>query len=290
MDVSVITVTYNSSAYISECLASIRAQEGVKAEIVAVDNASADGTAALVRGLEADVQLLVNRDNVGFGRACNQGFAASRGRFIFLLNPDARLVGRDALARLCRALQDHPRWGMAGTLVLSTEGRDFPPHTTYPGQVRSRNDFSRLPGAIAWVLGASMFVRREVYDALGGFDPDFFLYSEEIEFCLRLRKLGHEIGFVDSVEVRHIGGATEQERDPYDVWMQRMHGLYLFWKKHYLPEDVTRLVRHDRFRSIRRIVGYGLLSLLKSRGSPAWRNLRQWQAIRKAASVFLEQA
>jgi GT2 family glycosyltransferase len=135
-----------------------------------------------------------------------------------------------------------------------------------------------------------MFVRREVYDALGGFDPDFFLYSEETDLCLRVRKLGHEIGFVDSVEVRHIGGATEQERDPYDVMIQRMNGQYLFWKKHYHPEDVAFLVRYDQLRSVRRIVGYGLLSLFRPRPSPAWRSLRQWQAIWKAASAFLAQA
>src|SRR6266540_3513827 len=214
MEVSVIIVTYNARKFISECLASVKAQEGVQSETIVVDNASPDGTAEFLRELGGDIRLIANSDNVGFGRACNQGFAASRGRYIFLLNPDAWLVGRDALSRLCRQLEDHPRWGFAGTLVLSADGRDFPPHTDYPGQARSRNDFSRLPGTIAWVLGASMLVRREIYDALGGFDPDFFLYCDETDLCLRVRKLGHEIGFVDSVEVRHIGGATEQDRDP----------------------------------------------------------------------------
>jgi hypothetical protein len=287
LDVSVITVTYHAAEFIGECLASVRAQQGVTSEIIVVDNASKDRTVQVVRELGGDIRLIENKDNVGFGRGCNQGFAISRGRFVFLLNPDARLVGENALALLCRALEAHPGWGMAGTRLLSPQGTVFPPNTDYPGQERARNNFDSLPGSISWVMGASMFIRRGVYDALGGFDPGFFLYAEETDFCLRLRQLGHEIGYVDSVEVRHIGGASECQRDPCEVWTQRMRGLYRFWSKHYLPEDVVRLVRWDRLRSLRRIAGFGLWSLVSPRPSPAWQNFRRWLAVWRTASEFL---
>lgn len=289
MDATVIIVTYNSAAYITECLASVRAQKGVQAEIIVVDNHSSDDTVGVVRGLGEGIHLIANAENAGFGRGNNLGFAASHGRFIYLLNPDAQLVRSDALAGLCNALDNHPRWGMAGNLVRSPDGKILgtQPHTTYPGQERARTDFSRLPGQVAWVLGASMCFRREVYAALGGFDPDFFLYAEETDICLRLRKLGHEIGFLKEVEVQHIGGTTEQDRDPYDVWTQRMQSLCRFWQKHFLPEDVRRLVRYEQLRSVRRILGYGLQALFRPPHSPAWHNLRQWQARRKAASRFL---
>ena len=100
IDVSVIVVTYNSAPCIKECLNSIIGQQGPRFEIIIVDNASADDTVSVVRGIGAVVRLLSNQENVGFGRGCNQGVATSRGRFLYLFNPDALLPERDSLARL----------------------------------------------------------------------------------------------------------------------------------------------------------------------------------------------
>src|SRR6266404_9792229 len=113
VDVSVIVVTWNSASNIKECLVTILGQEGVVAELILVDNASADETVRVVREIGGDIQLVVNNENVGFGRACNQGFGASRGKLLLILNPDTQLEGRDFLARLCRAMEQNPRWGMA---------------------------------------------------------------------------------------------------------------------------------------------------------------------------------
>src|SRR5437868_2569064 len=95
---SIIIVTYQSAPCIRDCLESVRMQEGVTTRIVVVDNASADGTAQVVRGFDSEIHLIENHENLGFGKACNQGFEASHGRFIYLLNPDAQLVGANALA------------------------------------------------------------------------------------------------------------------------------------------------------------------------------------------------
>src|SRR5256885_866935 len=232
MDVSVITVTYNSAASIIDCLNSVRAQQGVEREILVIDNASSDHTVNVVLGLQANLTLIENHENVGFGRACNQGFAISKGRYIYLLNPDAQLIGTDALATLCRALSEHAHWGMAGSRVVSATGEEKRPATTYPDQSHVRKDFSELPGKIAWVVGASIMIKREVYAELGGFDPDFFLYSEETDFCLRLRERGYEIGLVEDVAVRHIGGASARGRHPDEVRNRRPQGVQLFLRKH----------------------------------------------------------
>ncbi len=288
MDVSVITVTYNSASYIGQCLASVRAQKGVQTEIIVVDNTSADETASVVRKADPEAHLIQNRENVGFGRACNQGFAVSRGRYIYLLNPDAQLVSPEGLATLCSALKEHRQWGMVAT-ILRSPGGDLVqrrPHLDYPSAAKTSADFSSLPGKYAWVNGASMLLPREVYAELNGFDPDFFLYAEDADLCLRLRKLGYELGFLDDVEVRHIGGATEVERDPYDVWTQRTNALLLFWKKHYPPEDVRRLVRRERLRALYRMPLCGLAALVQRPRSQAWQSLRQWQATWKACSQF----
>ncbi len=288
MDVSVISVSYNSAEYIGQCLASVRGQKGVQIEIIVVDNASVDDTAASVRRTDAGSRLILNRKNVGFGRACNQGFAASQGSFIYLLNPDAQLVSPDALATLRSALNNHPQWGMVATILQSPSGELVQPHPhlDYPYANRTSADFSSLPGKYAWVNGASMMLPRQVYAELGGFDPDFFLYAEDTDLCLRLRKLGYELGFLDKVAVRHIGGATERDRDPYDVWTQRTNALLLFWQKHYPPHDVRRLVQRERLRSLFRMPLCALAALVRPPRSRAWQSLRQWQATWKACSKF----
>ena len=288
IDVSVITVTYNSAGCVSDFLGSVRAQKGVAAEIIVVDNASKDETAQIVRAGNPGVHFIENRENLGFGRACNQGFKASRGRFIYLLNPDAQLIGNDALANLCRALEAHPRWGMAGTAFLTPDGQ--PKGTLnkdYPGESSTRTNFSHLPGSIAWVIGASMFVRREAYEAVGGFDPNFFLYAEDTDLCLRLRQQGYEIGVVETVKVQHVGAASEKGMDPYEASVLRTKGIHLFWKKYFVPEDVAKLVRRDQRRARYRMVLNGLLAAAQPPHSMAWRKARRYRATYETSARFL---
>ncbi len=287
VEISVITVTYNSAATIAACLRSLQEQREIKPEIIVVDNASADATVGVVQDIEG-VKLIANRDNVGFGRGCNQGFEASHGRFVFMLNPDACLEEKDGLVRLCRAMDAHPAWGLAGTRILSWDGHnEMPPAMSYPDQRHARCDFSNLPGEIAWVLGASLFIRRDVFGAIGGFDPGFFLYGEETDLCMRIRKLGREIGYVPEVTVRHIGGVSERGNDPYQTRLRSMAGLHRFWMKHYPREDVLHMIRRDRFRATFRREWYALMGRWGGPASKAWLKHREYAAISEASRRFL---
>jgi|SRR5581483_1926556 len=287
-DVSVIIVTYNSAPCIAECVASVRQQQDIAVEIVVVDNASADNTVGVVRGLGPDVRLIASQENTGFGRGCNLGAAASSGKIFFFLNPDAQFDGPAALADVLRAFEKNPRWGGLGTRVARPDGKvENPGETTYPEQKRMRCDFSKLPGKLAWVLGASMGVRREAFDAIGGFDPGFFLYSEETDLCLRLRQAGWEIGFLPEVTARHIGGASDVSGDPYRMWLLKMTGLHRFWAKHYPREDVRRIVRLDWFRSGYRKRWHGMMALLQGKNSRSWLKSREYAAISEASKRFL---
>jgi GT2 family glycosyltransferase len=289
IDVSIIVVTYNSAPCIKECLDSVLMQQGARFEIIIVDNASTDETVSVVRGMSAPIRLLANQENIGFGRGCNQGFDISAGRFLLLLNPDARLSERDSLARLCRIMEQNGRWGLAGTRVTESGGTvECPPSPSYPDEHRAHCDFSHLPGKIAWVFGASMFIRREVFAAVGGFDPGFFLSSEETDLCLRIRQQGWEIGFVPEITAQHIGAASERGKDPYDTWRRRVPGIYRFWSKHYPPADARRLVRRDWFRARFRQHWYGALVWFAGTESRAWRQHRRYAGIGEAARLFLD--
>jgi N-acetylglucosaminyl-diphospho-decaprenol L-rhamnosyltransferase len=278
VDISVIIVTYNSADCIAACVQSVLAQTEVSFEVLVVDNASADGTLARLKGLPC--RVIASAENLGFGRGNNLGFAGSSGRYIYLLNPDAKLAAKNSLAELCRRMDANPRWGMAGTEILSADGRaQGRPATDYPGSRHVHRDFSKLPGDIAWIMGASMFIRRELYEKLGGFDPGFFLYSEETDFCLRLRELGFVIGYVSEVAVNHIGGASEDLRDPYDVSARKLKGLLRFRQKHYSSEDCGFLARRDLRRARWRMFWNGLLARIQPPRSRAWQKHRQYRAI-----------
>jgi len=286
MDISVLIVTHNSAAHISDCLNSLLKQIGVKFEIIVVENASADGTLARLKNL--DVRVISSNENLGFGRGNNLGFAASAGRYIYLLNPDARLEQVDALAKLCGVMDANPQWGMAGTVVRSAIGEvESQPATEYPGQRHVSRDFSKLPGKIAWVVGASMLIRREHFERLGGFDPEFFLYSEETDFCLRLREMGFEIGYIPEVAVRHVGGASEDQRDPAEVSAKKLKGLLRFRQKHYAPKDCVFLAKRDLRRARFRMIWNGLLARFQSPNSKAWRKYRQYRGVWEISRQYL---
>ncbi|HWV98715.1 MAG TPA: glycosyltransferase family 2 protein [Candidatus Acidoferrum sp.] len=288
MQFSVIIVSYCSAPWIAACLGSIRKQVGAEAELIVVDNASPDETVRVVRNLGAESRLIENRQNLGFGRACNQGFEASRGRLLFMLNPDARLEQPDGLARLKSAMEEHPRWGLAGTRITSPDGcSESSPATCYPQERYARCDFSGLPGNIAWVMGASMVIRREAFAKVNGFDPGFFLSSEETDLCLRARQQGWEIGYVPEVTVWHIGMASERGRDPGETWLHRMTGLLRFWSKHYPPEDVRRLARKDWLRASLRRNWYYVAGRFRGPASDAWLKHRKYAGISEAARRLL---
>lgn len=286
MDVSVIIVTYNSADHIGACLRSVMSQSGVTFEAIVVDNASQDNTLAQLEGYQ--VHVIPSPENLGFGRGCNLGFNASSGRYVYLLNPDAQMESSHALKTLCRTMEAHPKWGMAGTLVRSPAGHlESPPANEYPGQHHVRRDFSKLPGQIAWIVGASMMIRRELYEKLGGFDPEIFLYSEETDFCLRLRELGFEIGHIPEVTVRHIGGASAKPNDPYDLSARKLKGLLRFRQKHYAPEDCVALAKRDLVRARLRMIWYGSLAGMQPPYSNAWQKNRRYRAIWEGSRDYL---
>ena len=289
MDISVIIVTYNSADQIAGCLESVLAQADVAFEVIVVDNASSDDTRKILETFDR-IRVVTSSENLGFGRGCNLGFTHSSGRQLYLLNPDTRLAGKTALADLCRRMDDHPHWGMAGTRVRSADGKsESQPAHSYPAQRHVHRDFSKLPGKIAWIIGASMIIRREQYEKLGGFDPGFFLYSEETDCCLRLRELGFEIGHVPEVLVEHIGGASEGTRDPRDVSARKLEGLLRFRQKHYPPDDCVFLAKRDMRRAWFRMIGNGLLASVQPKNSKAWQKSRAYRGIWEVSRKFIIQ-
>lgn len=261
LDLSVSIVTYNSEESLPSLFSSLQAQEGIDWELFLVDNASSDRTAAILRerGVE---NLIQNAENAGFGRAHNQNLGRFRGRYLLFLNPDVQLP-RGLFAALVRFLDDHPGIAAAGPAVL--EGplqRPFLPRRFYPGEafIPLLAELDRTEPA--WINGCCLAIRRDVFTAAGGFDPDYFVYMEEVDLCWRVRQAGYRIGWLNDYQVLHRGRGSQGELSEYEQACKLFSGAVLFWEKRYSAGDRAALLRFQ--------VGGAaiLLAFAKIRGRP----------------------
>lgn len=233
MSCSIIIVTYNSRSSISECLAPLVEMPGM--EIVVVDNDSKDGTTTIVSEKFPSANLITLQDNLGFGRACNIGVMASSGSVVFLLNPDA-IATPETVHTLMRLLERQPRAGIVGGRLVDPSGLplqsmgDRPtlvrlvlekpiewvskrvnPSGVWPKVVGKYVAKLRLPHEaqpVAWVSGAALCCRRQVWKDIGGFDENFFLYYEDVDLCLRAVQSGWEVWHAPTAVVSHQSGAS----------------------------------------------------------------------------------
>jgi GT2 family glycosyltransferase len=269
---SIIIVNWNTRDMLARCLASIyQHPPHVPFEVVVVDNASSDGSAAMVRERFPQVRLIENQENVGFARANNQAIQESSGEYLLLFNSDA-FVMDDSLSRMVEFIETHPRVGAVGPKLLNPDGSfqasyaDFPtlwsefllisgltrfiigPYAPSPSPSSSEAAIS-----VDWVAGAALLVRRSVIEQIGLMDERFFLYSEETEWCWRIWQAGWEVWYLPDAHIVHMGGGSSIQRS-----IKSYQNLYKskvrFFEKVYGPDRArllqTLLIMVILFRSI----------------------------------------
>ncbi|MGE4560407.1 MAG: glycosyltransferase family 2 protein [Desulfobulbus sp.] len=241
--ISVIIVNYNTSSTLDTCLSSLEKQRDSIHEVIVVDNASEDDSVTLVKQNFPWVELIESPKNLGFGVANNLAFSQSSGDLLFLLNPDG-YAEPGCLNSIMSYMASHPDIGMAGTATFNIDGSKQPTvEDEYPGQRYSPNTFMRLPGNIAWLLGAGLVIRREVMEQVQGFDPDYFLYGEDIDLSLRIRKASWPLGYIEAARIQHVGGQSERTTPPEDLFTKKIKAELLFYRKHYSTKVVHRIAR-----------------------------------------------
>ena len=230
--VSVVIVTYRNAADIGGCLAAVRnAAPVAPVDVIVVDNASGDGTVAAARAVPG-VTVLERPDNGGFAAGCTAGAAVASGDWLLFLNPDTELAP-DAIAALVDCAQQHPSAGLVGARFVHADGTSDPRSCWGRPSPWSALCFalglsSLLPGnrvfdpeapppwtgdltaarAVPVISGACMLVSRELWDRLGGFDPVFFLYGEDADFCLRAAAAGYRPMVTGRAVCQHPGGRS----------------------------------------------------------------------------------
>ena len=242
--VSVIIVSWNVRDLLRRCLQSVLISPGFAAgavEIIVVDNASADGTPDLVRAEFPGVLLLANAENAGFTAGCNQGLAAATGRYDLLLNPDTELVG-NALAAMVRVLDADGGIALVGPRLVHPEGDVQPSRRRFPTLATAFVESTVLQGLFAqsgvlnryylrdrsdneeqdtdWLVGASLLVRRSVVEQVGGLDEGFFMYSEELDWCRRIKAAASpggalwRIRYTPAATIIHYEGRSSNQAIP----------------------------------------------------------------------------
>jgi GT2 family glycosyltransferase len=247
----VVVVSYNTRALTGRCLSALCRSDLEGLEVCVVDNASRDGSVEALRNFDPRVEVLALEKNVGFGAANNRGIGNSNAPFFALVNSDA-LVEEDTREKLRAYLCKHPRVGIVGPRLRNADGSPQRCWFAFPSPVRAwlenlglcrvaegvkralRGCVPLQSGPVDWVSGACLLVRREVWIASGGFDEQFFLYSEETDWQRRVRDLGWEIHGVAEAAATHVGGASgaafsETARDFFwegvDRYFRAHHGM-----------------------------------------------------------------
>lgn len=254
MDVSIIIVSYNSAALLTNCLISLRAADGPEKELFVVDNCSTDKSTSLTAELFPEVGLIVNKENRGFGAANNQALKKCAGRYVIFLNPDTT-VKPDTLQKAVAFMETNPHIGLAGAKILNPDGTlQESVSYRYPGEKYTSGETAGLEGNIACVLGAFMIVRRPLIDELRGFDEDFFLYGEDQDLAWRIREKGFAVGYIEEAHVFHLGGQSETGTPPLALFEKKIKAEYLFYTKHYKPETIAKIKKAEKIKAIFRLI------------------------------------
>jgi len=245
MTLSVVILNYNVKHFLELCLKSVeQAITNIDAEIIVVDNNSPDDSCDMIKQKFPSVKLIANRDNVGFAKANNQGVKEAKGEFVCILNPDT-VVAEDTFVKLLDFAKTKADCGAIGSKLIDGSGAFLPESkrnvpvvkvamqklfgnsTNYYASHLNKDDI----GKIDVLVGAFMFLKRDVYNQVKGFDEDYFMYGEDIDLSYKLLQSGYQNYYFGETTCIHFKGESTSKDKKYT---KRFYGaMMLFYKKHF---------------------------------------------------------
>jgi N-acetylglucosaminyl-diphospho-decaprenol L-rhamnosyltransferase len=258
-DVSAVVVNYNTGQALSDCVASLRAEQ--VADVIVVDNGSRDGSLQALRAGDDAAVWQPLGENLGYGRAANVGARSAHTRYVVVCNPDL-VVKPGTVAHLVAVMDRDLGVGIAGPRVVNADGALYPSARAFPslvdaighgllGLFRPDNPFSRRyklldwdhaqTRTVDWVSGAFFLIRRDAWNAVDGFDPGYFMYMEDVDLCWRVTNAGWRVVYEPSGEVVHLQGMSTDRR-PYRMILAHHRSMWRFagrstrgWRRALLP-------------------------------------------------------
>ncbi len=281
MDVSFIIVNYNTKDILRDCILSIKEKsQNIDYEIIVVDNDSSDGSVEMLRNDFPDIKTIESGGNIGFGRANNKGMEKASGKYLFLINSDTILLNNSALEFYDKAeklSEEGLKIGALGAVLLNkdlTTCHSYGHFITPWYELRevaskyfrflkdSENTNPPLVEGIKnvdYVTGADMFVPAAVFKTIGGFDPDFFMYCEEVDWQKRMQENGLGRFIVEGPQIIHLEGGSDSGKKK--VWTpSRLINLYSSRKK-YRKKHYNKLIL-PLFRAVRALLDIPSIVLL----------------------------
>ncbi len=281
LDLSIIIISYNTREILTDCIKSvIKHTKGIDYEIIIVDNDSKDGSLERIKDLEnkySQVSLVDAKANLGFGRANNLGVKKARGEYLLLLNSDT-LVIDNAIKESLENMKKIPDCGVFSCKLLNADksiqasGGHFPNFGNVLAWQLFIDDLPLIGKLIPsfhpqlasydrnkqmdWITGAFMIIPKKVFDEIGGFDENIFMYTEEMELCFRLRKLGYKTIYQISPAIIHLGGASGGSVFALTSEVKNM--LY-FWKKHKPKWQLPFIKAFFLIGSLLRLLIFGII-------------------------------
>jgi GT2 family glycosyltransferase len=290
--VSIIVVTYASMETIEACLESIFASASTlpsQVEVIVVDNASPDDTVKLISERFPKVRLIKNETNIGYARAVNLGLRLSHGEHVFIMNPDCILVG-EALSRMLSFAESDRTVGVIGPMLLNADGSLQPSgrlakkpihillsllgmHGVVEASLLGRNRNYNITCDVEEVSGAAMFCRREAIESVGGMDESFFLYFEDVDLCLRIRKVGWRVVYFPMAQVVHLQRHSTSKVS--DIARRAsLESACIYLRKHY---GIGAVIAFKLLTILREWILTTFALVVHSPFKPAWR--RHFEAV-----------
>lgn len=259
MDLSIIILSYKSKNDLARLLPSVFALQNVsfgsgqkkyQAEVIVVDNGSTDGTYEWLEHFASQSQnqkvTLIKNQNTGFSAGNNLGIKKAQGENILLLNPDTKLEP-DTLEKVLAFVKEKPNLGIVGCKVLKPDGSlDLACRRRFPNPVNSflrlflknNKDYNYLDKSedetmqVDSVMGAFLLIKKNVIESVGLLDESFFMYGEDLDWCLRVKEKGYEVWYYPQSRITHFKGASSAQV-PFKALKWFHDAMWIFYKKHY---------------------------------------------------------
>jgi GT2 family glycosyltransferase len=228
-DLSIAIVTYNDRELLEKCLESIyKNTRKLNFEIFVVDNASTDGTAGMLQEKFKEVNLIINKENLGFIKATNQVLRRVKTKYVLLLNSDT-VVLEGALEKMVQFMEEYSEAGAVGPKLLNPDksiqkiGRKFLNFNFQDPHSRHK---------VSWICGACLMVRDKIIEEVGLLDENLYFYNDDLDWCRRMRKKGWELWYLPEAEVIHYGGVASKQLKK-ELLLAGYRGSYYYCQKHY---------------------------------------------------------